>query len=151
MEVHLIMLWMLLRRTSLNINVLKITLSYPFPDQLVLDFIKDLETVIVVEEVDPIMEKEVLSIIGQNGLKKNIHGKLDGTLPMIYEYSPNIILNALNKVIDADLNIYDANVSEIAIPERQPTLCPGCPHRAAYYSVKKAAAELRSRKCDLSD
>ena len=127
---------------QLEINVLKITLSYPFPDQLVLDFIKDLETVIIVEEVDPIMEKEVLSIIGQNGLKKNIHGKLDSTLPMIYEYSPNIILNALNKVIDVDLNIYDANVSEIAIPERQPTLCPGCPHRAAYYSVKKAAAEL---------
>ena len=127
---------------QLEINVLKITLSYPFPDQLVLDFIKDLETVIIVEEVDPIMEKEVLSIIGQNGLKKNIHGKLDGTLPMIYEYSPNIVLNALNKVIDSNLNICNANVSEIAIPERQPTLCPGCPHRAAYYSVKKAVAEL---------
>ena len=96
---------------QLEINVLKITLSYPFPDQLVLDFIKDLETVIIVEEVDPIMEKEVLSIIGQNGLKKIIHGKLDGTLPMIYEYNPNIILNALNKVIDVDLNIYHGNES----------------------------------------
>ncbi len=131
-----------IEENQLAINVLKITLSYPFPDQLVMDFIKDLETVIIVEEVDPIMEKEVLSIIGQNGLKKIIHGKLDGTLPMIYEYSPNIILNALNKVIDDELNIYNANVSEIAIPERQPTLCPGCPHRAAYYSVKKAVGEL---------
>lgn len=131
-----------INENQLEISVLKITLSYPFPDQLVLDFIKDLETVIIIEEVDPIMEKEVLSIIGQNQLKKNIHGKLDGTLPMIYEYSPNIIINALKKVTDTHLNIYDPNISAIKIPERQPTLCPGCPHRATYYSVNKAVSEL---------
>ena len=127
----------------LNVNVLKITLSYPFPDELVLEFIEDLETVLVVEEVDPIMEKEVLSIIGENGLKKNVHGKLDGTLPMIYEYSPNIILNAMEKIFNKDLKTYDISTCEIPIPERPPTLCPGCPHRAAYYSVKNAVKSLK--------
>lgn len=127
----------------LNVNVLKITLSYPFPDELVLKFIEDLETVLVVEEVDPIMEKEVLSIIGENGLKKNVHGKLDGTLPMIYEYSPNIILNAMEKIFNKDLKTYDISTCEIPIPERPPTLCPGCPHRAAYYSVKNAVKSLK--------
>jgi indolepyruvate ferredoxin oxidoreductase, alpha subunit len=128
---------------QLNVNVLKITFSYPFPDELVLEFIRELDTVVVIEEVDPIMEREVLSIIGQNGLKKNVHGKLDGTLPMIYEYSPNIILEAMEKVLSTDLKVYNNNTSGIPVPERPPTLCPGCPHRAAYYSVKNAVKTLK--------
>ena len=128
---------------QLEVNVLKLTLTYPFPDELVLKFINDLETVVIVEEVDPIMENEVLSIIGKNGLKKIVHGKLDGTFPMIYEYSPNIIINAMEKVLDKDLIKYDANESQIKLPERPPTLCPGCPHRAAYFSVKRAAKLLK--------
>jgi len=127
----------------LNVNVLKITLSYPFPEKLVLKFLMDVETVLVVEEVDPIMEKELLSIIGKNGLKNNVHGKLDGIMPMIYEYSPNIILEAMEKLFGKDLKAYEINNSEIAVPDRSPTLCPGCPHRAAYYSVKNAVKSLK--------
>jgi indolepyruvate ferredoxin oxidoreductase alpha subunit len=132
-----------LDENNLKVNVLKITLSYPFPDKLVLEFIKDLETVLVVEEVDPIMEKEVLSIIGKNRLKKNVQGKLDGTLPMIYEYSPDIILDAMEKLFNKDLKTYDISTCEIPVPERPPTLCPGCPHRAAYYSIKNAVKSLK--------
>ena len=127
----------------LKVNVLKITLSYPFPDELVLKFIEDVETVLVVEEVDPIMEKEVLSIIGKNGLKKNVHGKLDGTMPIIYEYSPNIILETMENLFGMDLKAHEVNNNEIPVPERSPTLCPGCPHRAAYYSVKNATKALK--------
>jgi indolepyruvate ferredoxin oxidoreductase, alpha subunit len=128
---------------QLEVDVLKITLSYPFPDELVLKFIRELETIVVVEEVDPIMEKEVLSIIGKNGLKKHVHGKLDGTLPMIYEYSPNIILDAMENVLGSDLKKYDTSDAQIKLPERPPTLCPGCPHRAVYFSVKRAAKLLK--------
>ena len=128
---------------QLKVNVLKIALSYPFPDDLVLEFIKNLETVIVIEEVDPVMEMEVLSIIGKNGIKTNVHGKLDSTLPMIYEYSPNIVFDAMEKVLGIDLNTQDIVTGEIPVPERLPTLCPGCPHRAAYFSVKKAVELLK--------
>ena len=128
---------------NLKLNVLKITLSYPFPDDLVLEFIKDLEAVIVVEEVDPVMERDILSIVGKNGLKMNVHGKLDSTLPMIYEYSPNIILDAMRKVLGKDLKTQEIITGEIQVPERPPTLCPGCPHRAAYFSVKKATEILK--------
>ena len=132
-----------IKENQLDVNVLKLTFSYPFPDELVLKFISDLESVVVVEEVDPIMEKEVLSIIGKNNVKTIVHGKLDGTLPMIYEYSPNIIIDAMEKVLGDDLNKHDINDSKIRLPERPPTLCPGCPHRAAYFSVKKAAKLLK--------
>lgn len=127
---------------DLEVDVLKITLSYPFPEELVLEFIKDLEAVVVVEEVDPIMETEVLSIMGKNGLDKHVYGKLDKTLPMIYEYTPNIVTEMLEKVLKRKLIQNDTFVSSIPVPERPPTLCPGCPHRSAYYSVKNAVASL---------
>jgi indolepyruvate ferredoxin oxidoreductase, alpha subunit len=132
-----------IKENQLDVNVLKLTFSYPFPDELVLKFLSDLESVVIVEEVDPIMEKEVLSTIGRNRLKTIVHGKLDGTLPMIYEYSPNIIIDAMEKVLGNELIKNDTKDSKIRLPERPPTLCPGCPHRAAYFSVKKAAKLLK--------
>ena len=127
---------------QLNIDVLKITFSYPFPDELVSDFIGKLKTVLVVEEVDPIMEKEVLAVVGQNGLKTTVKGKLDGTLPMIYEYNPDIIGESLLILAGSASKPVIACDSQIPFPERPPTLCPGCPHRAVYYSVKSAVKTL---------
>ncbi len=127
---------------NLEVDVLKITLSHPFPDELVVEFMKDLDVVVVVEEVDPIMEMEVLAIIGKNRLDKTVHGKLDQTLPRIYEYTPNIIKEMLEKVLKRNISKKIILANDIQVPERPPTLCPGCPHRSAYYSVKKAVASL---------
>ena len=81
-------------------DILKIGFSYPFPDKKVLDFIKDLDEVFVVEEVDPIMEKEVLAIIGRENLNVVVHGKLDGTLPECYEFNSDIVAEGLNKIFN---------------------------------------------------
>lgn len=129
-------------KNDLNVDVFKVTLTHPFPDEMLLEFIEDLEEVIVVEEVDPIMEKEVLSILGKNGLDMEVHGKLDQTLPMIYEYTPNIILDMLATVLNQEVLTNQIVNCDLAIPERPPTLCPGCPHRSVYYSVKDAVNSL---------
>lgn len=127
---------------QLDVNVLKLTLTYPFPEELVLKFLNGLDCVLVVEEVDPVMEKEVLAVIGQNQIKIDVHGKLDGTFPLIYEYSPNIVMNALENLFEKNLISNEETASSLPVPERQPTMCPGCPHRAAYFSVKSAADSL---------
>lgn len=127
---------------NLPVNVLKVGFSYPFPEKLVYDFIKDLDSVIIVEEVDPVMEKDLLAVIGKHGLKLKVHGKLDETLPMIYEYTPDIVLEGITKVMDINLEEKEVYEPNIPLPVRPPTLCPGCPHRAAYYSVKRAVEEL---------
>ncbi|ADZ08917.1 indolepyruvate ferredoxin oxidoreductase, alpha subunit [Methanobacterium lacus] len=130
------------QKNDLNVDVFKVTLTHPFPDELLLEFIKDLDAVAVVEEVDPIMEKEVLSILGRNGIKMAVHGKLDQTLPMIYEYTPNIVMEMLETVLNQQIPKNQASNSDLSIPERPPTLCPGCPHRSVYYTVKDAVNSL---------
>jgi len=131
-----------IEENNLPVNVLKVGFSYPFPEKLVYDFIKDLDSVIVIEEVDPVMEHDVFAVIGEYGLKIKVHGKLDETLPMIYEYTPDIVLEGIKKVMDLNLHEKEVYQPNIPLPVRPPTLCPGCPHRATYYSVKKAVEEL---------
>ena len=128
---------------DLPVNILKLTFSYPFPEKRVYEFLENLERVLVVEEVDPIMEKEIMAVVGKHQLKKIVHGKLDGTLPMIYEYNPDIILNGLGKMMGVEMAAKKTTKASFELPKRPPTLCPGCPHRAAYFEVKRAAENLK--------
>jgi indolepyruvate ferredoxin oxidoreductase alpha subunit len=128
---------------QLPVNILKIGFSYPFPEKKVLKFLQDVDSVLVVEEVDPIMEKEILAIIGKYGLKVQVSGKLDASLPMIYEYTPDIVRESIYNVLGLKKDKLVIQESDKSLPNRPPTLCPGCPHRAAYYAVKKAGENLK--------
>ncbi len=127
---------------NLPVNVLKLTFTYPFPEETVLKFINEIEEILVVEEVDPVMENALLALVGKRRVNKKIHGKLDGSLPLIYEYNPGIVLNGIKKVLNIKAIENEIQETSISLPERLPTLCPGCPHRAIYYSVKKVISDL---------
>ena len=127
---------------QLPVNILKIGFSYPFPEKRVFEFLQDLDTVLVAEEVDPIMEKEVLAIIGKHGLSVEVKGKLEGSMPMIYEYTPDIVAESIFHVLGIKPEKVEIQESDKPLPNRPPTLCPGCPHRAAYYAVGQAAKNL---------
>ncbi|BAW30808.1 indolepyruvate oxidoreductase alpha subunit [Methanothermobacter sp. MT-2] len=129
----------LVNEKELPMPILKLGFTYPFPEKLVYKFLKHIDKVFIIEEVDPIMEKEVLSIIGKRNLKVDVHGKLDGTFPRIYEYNQDIINNPIRKLLGLQ---EQAKIPEIKLPERPPTFCPGCPHRAVYYSMNRALEEL---------
>lgn len=132
----------ILKDYNLKAKVLKLGFSYPFPEELILKFVEEVSEVIIVEEVDPIMEKEVLSIFGKNYINKPVHGKLDGTLPMIYEYNPDIIKTAFEKVLKIEIPKEKGIEIEIKPPMRPPVFCPGCPHRGLYDAVKRAVKKL---------
>jgi indolepyruvate ferredoxin oxidoreductase, alpha subunit len=126
---------------DLPATVLKLTFTYPFPEETVKEFLEEVEQVLVVEEVDPVMEKDVLAVLGKYNLDVKVHGKLDRTLPLIYAFSPEIVLDGINQVLEKKIE-KRMSKSDIPLPKRPPTLCPGCPHRAVYYAVKKSINEL---------
>lgn len=90
--------------SNLGFDILKLGFTYPFPKDLVLDFIEGLDGIFVVEEVDPIMEKEILAIIGEIGIDIPVFGKLDGTFPLIHEFNSDIVRYSINKVINSSIN-----------------------------------------------
>jgi len=134
---------------DLKVKILKLAFSHPFPEQAVLDFINSVDNILVVEEVEPVMENEVLAIIGKYDLRKKVYGKLDGTLPRIYEFNPDIVSSGMAKVVDKELIKREKFSTKLSLPLRPPVLCPGCPHRATSFALKKAIKKLKLKEEDI--
>ncbi|MBQ8370445.1 MAG: indolepyruvate ferredoxin oxidoreductase subunit alpha [Clostridia bacterium] len=104
-------------------NYLKLGLLNPLPKQLILDFAAKCETVIVVEELDPVIENHCRAL-GINVVGKNV-------LPLCDEYSEELLREKLLGI--------EADYAQLGdpIPSRPPVLCPGCPHRGVFYTLSK--------------
>jgi indolepyruvate ferredoxin oxidoreductase alpha subunit len=110
-------------------SYLKLGMVWPLPKKLLADFFNKVKKVIVVEELDPFLETEIRAL----GYKL-FHGK--DVIPDMYELSPEIVEKALSK------KYHDprVRVNPEELPKRPPNMCPGCSHRALFYSLKKLGA-----------
>ena len=139
---------------NLDINILKLGFSYPFPRKLVCEFLNGVDEVFIVEEVDPIIERDTLAAIGAEKLDVTVHGKLDGTFPLYHEFNSDVVADGLNKTFnfkDENDVRYSSSLTELEseLPSRAPVLCAGCPHRAMYYGINLAIAELGLKPVDV--
>ena len=121
-------------------DILKIGFTNPVPEKKIADFVKSKKKIIVVEELDPYLEDNVLRICAQNKITVPIIGKRDGTLPKEWEFSPDTmrLLSKIVKTVDMPEPMPPA---DIKLPGRPPMLCAGCPHRGIYAATKKAVGK----------
>jgi len=126
---------------NLRIPVLKLSLTYPLPTKKIKNFIKRYRSVLVVEELEPILEQEV------NRLAKNVNPKLrvygKNILPKSGEYDEEIIIKAFERLTKKKFRIgfeeHLKKYKKLKLPRRFAIMCPGCPHRATFWAVKAAA------------
>ena len=103
-------------------SVLKLGMVNPLPRKLIEEFASKVDTLYVVEELDPVIETQVKSW-GIKAIGKEIF-TVQG------EYSANMLREAILKE--------ELDISKPAqAPGRPPILCPGCPHRGVYYVLNK--------------
>ncbi len=105
-----------------NASVLKLGLVHPLPMDLIREFASKVETLYIVEELEPLIEEQVkaagIACIGKEIL--TVQG----------EYSANMLRKAILGI--------ETEVSEaFKAPARPPILCPGCPHRSIFSVLKK--------------
>lgn len=105
-----------------NASVLKLSMSFPFPEKLVKKFAEMVEELIVIEELEPFIEDHVKAL----GIR--VIGK--EKVPLIGELNPQILRDAFG--ISYEKKIFDLPT----LPPRPPALCPGCPHTPVYYVLK---------------
>jgi indolepyruvate ferredoxin oxidoreductase alpha subunit len=124
-----------------NIKILRIGFSHPMPPALIKTFLESCEKVLVVEEGEPFMEETIKAFAQENGLTLTIKGKDNDYFSRLYEYHPALVRQCIAKFFDVDYTPVSApDLSDLPeLPQRPPTLCAGCSHRATYYAVKKAA------------
>lgn len=105
-----------------NASVCKLGLVNPLPRKMIEDFASKVDKLYIVEELDPVIEEQVKSW-GIECVGKDIF-TVQG------EYSANMIRE---RILGETLEINQP----AAVPGRPPILCPGCPHRSVYYTLKK--------------
>ncbi len=108
-------------------SYLKLGMVWPLPKKLIADFFMKVKKVIIVEELDPFFETEIKAM----GYKI-FHGK--DLIPNMYELSPEIVERAL---LGTKYKAPKIRVDVEGIPKRPPNMCPGCSHRALFYTLKK--------------
>lgn len=114
--------------------------SMPLPVDLINTLAASAETILVIEEGMPFVEKQLKGLIpGRN----RIIGKFTGHLPRAGELNPDNVRLALGiKPLATALD--SAKVPDL--PARPPQLCKGCPHGDSYTALNQAVAFLNERE-----
>lgn len=122
-----------------RVSLLKIGTPYPLPPKKIAGFIERHDRVLVLEEPDSVIEAQIID-------KSRVMGRLSGHVPLQGELSPGVLFKILAGAMKesgiasldspADTKL-DRLVDDLALSARKPTLCAGCPERAAFYAIRK--------------
>lgn len=131
-----------------DIKLIKISTPHPFPEDFVLDALKDVDELICIEELSPYIENQLYRLIGIHHLDITVYGKRTGHVPVAGENSADNVANILSNYLEFDRVTDTIDISDAPqLPARPPVLCAGCPHRASFYAVKKAMKGKKSYFC----
>ncbi|MBT3371732.1 MAG: indolepyruvate ferredoxin oxidoreductase subunit alpha [Rhodospirillaceae bacterium] len=116
-----------------NASILKLASSYPLAKKNVQEFCDSVDRVLIVEELEPFIETEVLAM----GIKAE--GKV--FFSRCGEFSPEVVRAGLAKagLVEAAAETHDWDVKPIMRP---PVLCAGCPHTGGYMSLRAIDARV---------
>ncbi len=149
---------------GIDVSFLKVG-TFPVPQGLIRDMLEHVETVLVIEELEPVVEEKVRIIANETGSCTGIIGKTGDFVPRVGELNVELceaaITNAFGtgektKLAESAVDVEEmvdvanvvgveemgdaanmANMADIELPLRPPAMCPGCSHRAVYYAMKK--------------
>lgn len=105
-------------------SYLKLGFTFPLPMDKIRSFAKEVETLYVIEELEPFIEEQ-MKVAGISCIGKDL-------IPRIGELNPDIVAKAL---LGKEVKTLAPN-PETLVP-RPPTLCAGCPHRGFFYTLSK--------------
>jgi indolepyruvate ferredoxin oxidoreductase alpha subunit len=119
----------LLRELNLEseIALYQVKMPYPLKAKFILDEMAPFEDILVIEETYPVIEMQL-------AMRGRIKGRLDGSVPPQGELIPDTLVESIR----AFARIPGEKKPIPSGPPRRPTLCPGCPHRPAFYALRQA-------------
>lgn len=128
---------------SAGCKLLKVSTT-PFPQKLALEFLKGLDEVLVIEELDPVIENELITLCGIHNLRVKIKGKLTGHIKNAGENTVDSVFSSIMDFLGENTAVTTSVPSDNPpeLPVRPPVLCAGCPHRASFFAVKEATKGL---------
>ena len=101
---------------------------FPLHTKFIDQMIEKYEEILVIEETMGVIEMQLAD-------RYRIKGKMSATVPKVGELSPEKIEQIVSDFVGLKSEVFSIQ----SPPGRRPTLCPGCPHRASFFAIKKAA------------
>ncbi|HEX7125257.1 MAG TPA: thiamine pyrophosphate-dependent enzyme, partial [Thermodesulfobacteriota bacterium] len=145
-------------RAAPDAPLLKLPASHPIPEGVVAEFLAGLDRVLVVEELEPVVERAVRGLAA--GRPVAVVGKLpaDGSaplLPRVGDYDVDIVAAALEALAGSRAEAAPpvgparsegaAKANEDgAGDERVPVFPAGCPHRGTFLALRQAVKSLKA-------
>jgi indolepyruvate ferredoxin oxidoreductase alpha subunit len=108
-------------------DILKLGMVHPLPRRLIREFAANYETLYVIEELDPFIEEQVRAM----GIE--VRGK--DVFPICGELTPGRVEKCLS---GKQTEPYFSHTE--SLPNRPPSMCPGCPHRSVFHSLNRLKA-----------
>lgn len=130
-----------------NVKVLKIGTPFPFPEKLAVEFLSGLEEILCIEELDPVLEREMLRICGKYHISVKICGKMSHHVKQAGENTRQSVKQNIYEFVGMSAENQNVLADAPQLPVRPPVLCAGCPHRASFYAVKVAMKGKKSVFC----
>jgi indolepyruvate ferredoxin oxidoreductase alpha subunit len=110
------------------IPIYQVLQPFPLHQDFISRIIDTYSDILVIEETIGVVEMQLAD-------RHRVKGKLTRSVPAVGELLPETIQKIIGKFAQIDAQDFDVP-SE---PGVRPTLCAGCPHRAAFFAIKKAA------------
>lgn len=130
-----------------RVGILKVGTVWPLPEKLLREHFKKAPKVLAIEEVSPFLEERAMELAGNlppNSPHPIFYGRHSGHIPTWGELNPDAVIKALSGIIGLTYEPVNTNyvkkveASKSYVPSRPVTICPGCPHRASLWVIKKA-------------
>jgi indolepyruvate ferredoxin oxidoreductase alpha subunit len=101
---------------------------FPLHSDFIAHWIETYEEILVIEETMGVIEMQLAD-------RHRIKGRLSNTVPGVGELYPEDIQEIIAKFCGVEFERHHIPF----VTGRRPTLCAGCPHRASFFAIKKAA------------
>jgi len=101
---------------------------FPLHSDFITHWIESYEEILVIEETMGVIEMQLAD-------RHRVKGRLSNTVPGVGELYPEDIQEIIAKFCGVESERHHIPF----VTGRRPTLCAGCPHRASFFAIKKAA------------
>ncbi|MFO7753823.1 MAG: thiamine pyrophosphate-dependent enzyme, partial [Desulfobacteraceae bacterium] len=111
-----------------KVSLYQVVQPYPLHTRFQEELLQEHSNILVIEETTGVIELQLAA-------RDQVKGKKSGHVPSVGELSPEIVESVIADFVSV------ASTSKVVEPAigKRPTLCAGCPHRASFFAIKRAA------------
>lgn len=139
-------------------SLYKVAAPYPLVPELLVPYLRNLETLIVVEEKRGFLETEIYELCSRHNIKLQIFGKKinneEEGFPVYGGLNYEIVVEKVSRIMNllGETRCHSLEKGAVlsdVLPRRLPTFCPGCPHRETLSLLKDLRSHLKKQNINL--